>query len=253
MTLFNKISFSTTESRVRKNKFLVIDTDVDTLWSGTDTRKLYESNLKKQPTDWYYRNNTVRYTTNSNGYRTQEFKNIDWENSVIIFGCSQVFGVGVDDEHTISNQLSKLINYPVINMGIGGSSMMFAFHNAIMLRDGYPLPKAVINLWTEYNRCVFYNRHSVEFYGSWNLKLNNFMDLWNKNDHNSKIHALLIQKSSQSLWANTRYCEMSFMEQTANLLKIDYLPSIDNARDLMHIGIDTTKKTAEILADRLSL
>lgn len=120
MKFFNKISLSTMETRIRKNEFLVIDTDVDKCWSGTDTKKLYESNLKKQPKNWYYRNNNVRYTINSNGYRTYEFKDINWKNSVIIFGCSQVFGIGLDDEYTISNQLSKLIKCPVINMGMGG-------------------------------------------------------------------------------------------------------------------------------------
>lgn len=241
------------ETRIRKNEFLVIDTDVDKCWSGTDTKKLYESNLKKQPKNWYYRNNNVRYTINSNGYRTYEFKDINWKNSVIIFGCSQVFGIGLDDEYTISNQLSKLIKCPVINMGMGGSSMMFAFHNSIILRDGYPMPKAVVNLWTEYHRCAYYNRHSVEFYGSWNLKLNNFMDLWNKNDHNSKVHALLMQKSSHIMWNNTKYCELSFVKETANLLKINHLPMLDTARDLGHAGIETAKQTAEIIARKLSL
>jgi hypothetical protein len=38
----------------------------------------------------------VTYTTNSDHYRCPEWDQIDWNSSILILGCSVVFGVGVD-------------------------------------------------------------------------------------------------------------------------------------------------------------
>lgn len=61
--------------------------------------------------------NHCHYTVNSQGYRCPEFDAIDWENSIIFFGCSHVFGIGLLDHETVANQLSLILNCPVINLG----------------------------------------------------------------------------------------------------------------------------------------
>ena len=117
-------------------------------FSGTDTKELFEENLKTQPDDWYYRTHEVKYTLNSFGYRTKEFDDIDWKESIVIFGCSNIFGIGVADEHTIPYFLEQLSGRPVINMGMGGSSIQTALHNSIILNDSeYPTPKVIIYAW----------------------------------------------------------------------------------------------------------
>lgn len=245
--------FDTIPSIVKKNKFLPIDGVVNKKFSGTDTEDLLKHNLKTQPIDWYYRHASVNYTLNSRGYRTDEFKTIDWANSIVIFGCSNVFGVGVDDQYTMAVQLSKLVNKPVINMGVGGSSITFALHNAIILGAGYPTPFAVVNLWTDHARTVYYHNRRVAAHGSWNLEKNNYSDLWTKEESHGKTHAIFASKTSKLLWKNTKYFEASFFKKTANLLNCKVMEHTPDARDCMHFGNSTHYKSAVTIAENLKL
>ena len=131
LKLFNSIPKS-----IRAGSFLPTagNNDVNNNFTsfGTDSNELYQTNLKAKSKDWEYRHKSVKYTLNKHSYRTEQFADIDWANSVVIFGCSAVFGVGVDDADTISSQLSTLMNCPVINMGVGGSSITYALHNSII-------------------------------------------------------------------------------------------------------------------------
>jgi hypothetical protein len=248
--------FDTVQRRIRKNKFLPIDTDISKDWSGTDTKELYQKNLSTQPNDWYYRNNTVTYTLNSNGYRTHEFNDIDWANSIVIFGCSHIFGVGLDDKDTISNRLEEILNTPVINMGVPGSSIMFSLHNSIILRDGYPTPKAVIMFLTGYNRIVEYHRYTTEFHGSWHIEENSLPDVWFKNKNHTTVNTMLMSKTSRLLWQDKcPYYEATWDKDTKSILNCDLISPIheDFARDLGHAGIKTALYTAQTISDKLKL
>jgi hypothetical protein len=248
-----KLIFNTIPEHVKQNNFLPIDGSVGKYFSGTDTPELFAHNLKVQPTDWYYRNSPVNYTLNSRGYRTAEFNTIDWKNSIVIFGCSNVFGVGVDDPYTLASQLSKLVNKPVINMGVGGSSITFALHNSIILRDRYPMPLAVINLWADYSRTVYYHKRRITAYGQWNMEENNYMGNWSAEDSHGKTHAIFASKTSKLLWENTKYFEGSYFEKTAFLLNCKPMPHISDSRDCIHFGNSTQYNSAAIIAENLKL
>jgi hypothetical protein len=247
----NYLIFNTIASLIKKNQFLPVDDNTSSDFGGTDTKKLLEKNLKTQTSNWEYRNKPVRYTINSRGYRTAEFKNIDWANSIVIFGCSNVFGVGLDDEDTISSQLEKITGIPLVNLGASGSSMTYSLHNSIILKDGYPTPKAVVHIWTDYHRTVYYRRNRIESHGSWNLEKNNYMDVWSNSNHHSATHGLMASITSKHLWSNTSYYEASFWNETANSINCDYLKTEDYARDLIHPGIKTARNTAIKIADNL--
>ncbi len=250
-----KLIFDTVSNRVRKNKFLLNDSYTTDKFSGTDSKELFENNLKTQPTDWYYRHNAITYTVNSLGYRAPEFKNIDWENSIVVFGCSFVFGVGLDDKDTMPYQLSNILGMPVVNLGMGGSSITFSLHNSIILRDGYPSPKAVIQMWTGYDRTTYYRKKSVESCGSWTLDQYQYTRAWTDDPHHGMTHALFASKTSKSLWSDIKYFEGSYFESTAKLLncyQVEYEES-DYARDLAHAGKKTQHKVALKIAEELNL
>ena len=217
-----------------------------------DSEELFAENLKTQPEDWYYRTNPVNYTLNLQGYRTQEFDTIDWSNSVVMFGCSQMFGVGVDDKDTLASQLSKLINKPVINMGVIGSSMMFAFHNSIILKEICSKPLAVINMWTNCDRAVFYG-DTIQHCGVWNYESLPYTKVWMDNLNHSNTHAYFISTASKHLWENTKYYEFTLFDETAKVTNCD-LPGFidcDYARDLSHQGRNTYRTLAFRIANRL--
>ena len=221
--------------------------------SGTDTADHFEYNSTAFGDDWEYQTKQVNYTLNKHSYRTKEFADIDWKESVVIFGCSNVFGVGVDDADTISNQLSIILNRPVINLGVGGSSIDFNLHNSVILNANYPTPKAVVHIWTGSDRTVYYQRKKLIFHGGWTLEPNNYFDHWAKHKEHGQIQALFASLISKQLWKDTGYYEASFFTETADLLDCDDLSVIDKARDNLHPGKKTTKLTAERIAKNLCI
>lgn len=208
----------------------------------SDSKELFEKNLKTQPEDWYYRTHPVRYTLNSLGYRTKEFDDIDWKESIVMFGCSHVFGIGVTDEHTIPYFLEQLSGRPVINMGIAGSSIQTALHNSIILNDSkYPIPKAVLNMWTELNRYQLYESNFVTNMGAWRQSGGEFQTPDNMIPFN-----LMNIKMIRNLWKNkTIYyeCNWAWKGQQQLINKLDkeiyceyFQYSGGLARDLVHRG-----------------
>ena len=222
-------------------------------FSGGDNIQLFEENLKTQPEDWYYRTHPVKYTLNSLGYRTKEFDDIDWKESIVMFGCSFIFGIGVTDEHTVSYFLEQLSGRPVINMGIPGSSIQTALHNSIILNDSeYPIPKAVIYLFTDLNRFQLYQNNSVEHYGHWS-SIPKFL-----NSDYTFPHNLMSIKMIRNLWKNkTICCEYSafWQEKLINTLdtKIysEFVNMDKSARDLSHAGSVSNMKFAEKIYEKI--
>jgi hypothetical protein len=247
--------FSTTSKEVKKLNFIKTDPDIDSNFYGTDTKKLFETNLKTQSDTWVYRTQPVNYSVNSDGYRTKEFKTIDWANSIVVFGCSVVFGTGVDNQHTIPAMIEQQSGIPTINMGIGGSSMMASFHNSLILNQRHPPPLAIVQLWTDYSRTVYYYKKYVEHYGVWDIEDNNYIHHWNKDEEHAKCQALFVQMASQQIWnGRTKYYEASLFSATQKLLGCDKInDSYDKARDLMHNGIETNKHAAKQILDNLEL
>ena len=207
----------------------------------SDSKELFEQNLKTKPEDWYYRTHEVKYTLNSLGYRTREFNDIDWKESIVMFGCSYVFGIGVTDEHTIPYFLEQLSGRPVINMGIGGGSIQTSLHNSIILNDSkYPTPKAVVHILTDLDRYQLYGNNFVFHYGQWDISVGKFQTPDNMIPFN-----LMNIKMIRNLWKNkTIYFEGGFnLEQQQLITKLDkeiYCELFDVefglARDFSHIG-----------------
>lgn len=220
------------------------------------SKELFEKNLKTQPDDWYYRTHPVKYTLNSLGYRTREFDDIDWKESIVMFGCSSVFGIGVTDEHTIPYFLEKLSGKPVINMGIGGSSIQTSLHNSIILNDSeYSTPKAVVNMWTELDRYQCYMNNGVSHIGTWNKSDDKFETIDNTIPFN-----LMNIKMIRNLWKNkTIYYECNWVggqQQLINKLDKEIYCEFfecdgDLARDLMHQGPDTNFEIAKGIYEKL--
>ena len=237
---------------IKKHKFLPQYTHTSKQYVGSDTHLIYKQSLKIMPSNWYYRNNEIEYALNKDRYRAPEFDTIDWANSVVILGCSNVFGLGLHTENTISEQLSKLINKPVINLGCPGSSIRAALHNNVILR-GQCTPLAVINVWTHYLRCIYYQSNSVEHLGAWNSDKNSYMESYSRADSNPIVHAYLDTECAKNLWRDTKYYSCSMFEDTSNAVCCDLVRQIDSARDLMHPGILTAIAVAERIAENLCL
>lgn len=219
---------------------------------STDTEELFAKNLQTKPLDWRYRNKEVNYLFNKDGFRSIEFDNVVWSESVILLGCSLTFGVGLDEDETISARLSKLIDRPVINLGIPGSSPTFATHNAIILKQGYPTPKAVVNIWSSLNRTVYYHYDYVQHDVLYNLNDNKSYNYqWNKQSSNPIVNGLFLQLMNKIMWEDISYYEITLFKHTSDILKCDFIKPIDHARDLLHAGHETSYLIAKKIAENL--
>ena len=261
-----KLIFKTLLTHVKQNNFLPASGEViNRSWTGTDQEWRYKENLSTQSSDWYYRTAPVKYTVNSDGYRTKEFKKINWSESVVLFGCSNVYGVGLDDKDTLASRLENIIGVPVINMGQGATSVNYNLHNSVILANGYPTPKAVVQVWPNYNRCVYYQNKFIKNHGPWDMAKDSYIDLWTRSDSNPKINAIIAQTTFRQIWQDrTSIYECSFDAQSVKLFEcVSYrnpdktkwnAPAYqDWARDLMHPGIETIKWAAEDIASKLCI
>lgn len=226
-----------------------------------DTKERYVKNLKTQPKDWKYRQKIVTYKLNSDYYRTAEFNKIPWSDSIVIFGCSNVFGVGAAIDETLSAQLTKMTGIPAINMGVPGSSPQFSLYNSAILRQVYPKPRAVVFAWTSANRCTLfrYPPHTKkEFYiencGSWTDDSSDLGKSWSRYDSNIHGHLQMTRITAQQMWSDTKYVDFTLFQ--ANM---KYIPDcttfkiIDHARDCSHPGEETNNVIAKHVATQLGL
>jgi len=242
------------------NKLLFPNQELSTgihTWFDQDTEELFQTNLKEQSKDWYYRTKKVEYKFNTAGYRTKEFSDINWSKSIVIFGDSSVFGVGTAEEDTISGQIERITGNSVINLGVAGSSSLFVLHNSMLLKDSYPTPKAVVSVWTSAYRLPYYTEDRVMHCGNWNYDRFKVGYYWNENKNNANMHLKLNAMTFREIWMNkTNYYELSLFSNTSSLLKCNFINQIDYARDLRkqksgYYAAHQGKKTNEIIANNI--
>lgn len=217
-------------------------------FSGTDQEKPFRKNKKKQGANWEYADKKVLYSYNERGFRTVPFSKVAWEESIVIFGCSYVEGVGLAYNDTISSQLEKILNMPVINLGIGGSAIDLACWNSLILYKNYPRPKAVVQMWTaleRYSNLRAAINNDVESHGPWTLTSSNAGTIWKER---SKFYIY----SDRELWrAKLPYYEITCFSETASEVNIDFFHYLDKGRDLIHFGTKTAQATALRVARNL--
>jgi hypothetical protein len=216
-------------------------------WVGTDTEELFHQNLKSQPADWPWRNRQIVYKLNSQNYRAPEWSDVDWSNSIVMFGCSQVFGVGVDEDQTLSYYLSQLLNKPVINLGIPGGSSMALWINTEKLLKHRINPLAVIYNWPSANRTaeLIDNKKNLNA-GPWilNCPQPRFGKEWVLHPTHGFEYAKYALMSVQRSWScpQLHYC---WDLDTARFLGLPRMANkLDQARDCLHDGPETLKSYA---------
>lgn len=215
-------------------------------FSDSDTKELFRKNLKSQPNDWIYRNKTITYSYNNYGFRTREFNDVNWKESVVVFGCSNVEGTGLAEEDTIVMQLEKILERPVINLGIRGTGIDVACWNSLILHKNYSTPKAIIQVWSSLARYANYD----------NKRLSRFVPkhMGYYRRLNWEFRSEKYIETDRALWRDkVPYIEGTFFKiSNKNLEKsIKRFNSIDCARDLKHPGIESNKLAAEYIADQL--
>lgn len=226
-----------------------------------DTSEKFTQNLKIMPEDWYYRNRIIRYTTNSFGYRAPEWNQVDWKNSIVIFGCSYIFGDGVDDTETIPYFVEKITGIPTINLGVGGSSQLWHLHNSMLIFENYGAPKAVVFAWPDKTRILRYNegfKPSRENAGRDGI-LESYFEQYNRNknpDGQSYFNSLI----ARNFWSkNSIFYEYSGDIDVCDITGCDKWPEQlrqhhnYHARDGVHLNHVANLMIAEQICENLKI
>lgn len=239
-----------------------------------DSLERFNQNLQLMPSSWPYRHKKVVYSMNKQGYRCQDLDTVDWANSVVMFGCSELMGTGLADDERICYQLENLLNVPVINLGKNGTSVHFSFMNNIALFNKCK-PLGVVNQWTELFRETSYGADKYvtalpDYTKYWTRKYNmmyKFFDFtiddW---EHNIMSTGLSFIEATRAMWDDrVAYAEATWNPVTATEAKCKYIEQIDDARDIYkggnmfedsiigHLGPNTAKQYAEYYAEQLNL
>lgn len=85
----------------------------------------------------------INYNYNTSGYRGINFEK---SKDFLAAGCSQTFGVGVQEEHVWTNVLSKKINADIPNLSIIGGSVGSIINNVYAYFKKFGLPKVLFLL-----------------------------------------------------------------------------------------------------------
>lgn len=222
---------------------------------GSDSEQLYVKNLTEFSKDHPWRkweSIPITYSVNEQNYRCPSWHDIDWHQSVLLFGCSNVFGVGLDDSHTVSHHLETMIDAPVVNLGVSGSSPMLAWVNTTKLCKLEIIPKAVVYIWTYPERVtVLGNNGTVINCGAWNAELEPLSRGWIYHDsHGVEYLRQLIDSCSQQ-WKCPSYHYTICKNTQEHIPELEFLDKFDYARDRQHIGIETAKQWASVISSKL--
>jgi hypothetical protein len=216
--------------------------NVTTRWTNFDNEDLFNKNMsggrplrlmKKYGWDDV---DKIVYQYNSHGFRTAEFDNT---RSGLALGCSFTQGTGLPVENIWPSVLSRLLDFPIWNLGVIGSSTDSCFR----LLDHY-----LNYLNIEFVVVCTPHKTRFEFFDIDGLQcvlpeLNTpeyampYYKHWLSNDQNA------ITNQRKNLLAMQKLCD----DKKINFVQFDCTNFImlDLARDLTHPGVESHKHFAE--------
>jgi hypothetical protein len=209
---------------------------------GGDDEKRFDSNLKRMPEDWYYRNKEITYVYNDNGHRCKNIEELNFDNYVLFIGCSQTEGVGLELETTYPYLVAKELNCDYYNLALGATGVDVLEYNLLTWFYKFEKkPRYVFIQWPDHSRFVSL------FPGYTHLLPNGS---WCTSDEEKRF---FVSGESSGFFNARKYISFNLINQiidvpiqTINLSSLALYDSlsmswrkIDVARDLSHFGIES--------------
>lgn len=221
----------------------------------TDSRQLFQSNLALFGSDWIWSKVDIDYNLNSDGYRSREWDCLDFSGSILCFGCSITFGLGVRADQTWVAVLAQSLSIPCINLGLSGGSIQVIWANSVRLIELGIKPRGVVYYWPPHDRsCEFLGSHRVRNWGSWcNFVHQTDHDgglgsAWGIRDQHSREMGQLYISSLK--WDCPVY-HYSWADQWSGCSLIRVW--LDRGRDQLHPGISSQRYLGQRIASDIRL
>lgn len=225
-----------------------------------DSKENYIKNSQSKGDDWEYKNMYFDYKRNSFGHRSKELTELNLDNYILCTGCSLVEGIGLPIEKRWSDILAKKLNCDMYNLGLGGTGNDVIFYNLVNWFTNIEIkPKLVIIGWSSTNRFITINSKYdnitedsaiFKIYTPHTEDIENFIvDGDEINYFNTKTFLFknLIKKIIQVPIIEVPWMLECDNNPNVSEIKFDINFVIDRARDLMHPGIKSNQKCAEVL------
>lgn len=241
-----------------------VDGNISKNFSNSDGYETFKRNLTIQGENWHYRNKEIDYKVNKSGYRTREWNDIDWKESIVILGCSCTFGVGLAEDETISYNIEKLTGRPAINLGYPSGSNPLIIQNLATLIHKFPNPYAVVINWSTIDRMRYFTKFGYVDLGPWDQNNNNnasdgvrLSDLYKNhflNEYNNIGTTYFLGLIAKGLVKDkSKYVNLSYFPDAAYYARAERHFVIDNqARDCIHPGRNNAKEVSEYVVSRLN-
>lgn len=220
---------------------------------STDDKSVFNRNLEKYSEDWYYKNVSITYSMNDYGHRCKSLKDINLDNYILFLGCSTTLGLGIELEKSFSFLISQEKKCDYYNLSLSGTGIDVVEHNLInWFFTINKKPKYVVLQYPQPNRFVATHPGytSMVSYGTWtNIEnVRKFIasaDISGYTYFKTKIFSNLVK---------------SIVDVPCITLNLAGFPKVDNsiiikqydlARDLIHGGIKTNEKVAELVLEQM--
>ena len=109
-------------------------------WYPSDTKERFKSQPQDHQ-DYWHEQPPLRYKLNTYGFRSDEFPEKEYRESITFLGCSQTFGTGIHKESTWASLVAKHYNLLEINLAIASGSLDSAFR---VYNEWQPIHKSKI-------------------------------------------------------------------------------------------------------------
>jgi hypothetical protein len=189
--------------------------------------------------------------------------NLDPNHAIWFFGCSHVFGSGLDNDQTAPHQLSRLLNCKVVNYGRPGISPIAIKNQIELLLKDYK-PKGIVVAWPSFDRwqsgsvlwipqCLTGVKMHSDNFGNkklWPKEWNQYKEI----TLNGKLRELNSQAviEAHELIFNIPYVEFSYTPNDYGF-PTPRFPFDDLAADGSHPGVRTQQQIAQWVNNELQL
>lgn len=131
-----------------------------------DVEKMLQTNINEFGSDWIWHNRKVVYNINKHGYRmNKDLDNVDFDNYIAFFGCSNTVGIGLPLEETFAYQIADKCGMDYVNAAASGGSCDFVVKNFVSMIEAAPVPpKIVVINWPEISRTLYWYKNSMLFF-----------------------------------------------------------------------------------------
>lgn len=184
--------------------------------------------------------------------RYKTFDNFDWNNSIVVLGCSMVYGQGLTNEQTVAHQLELKLNIPCINLGVQGASPMYIWSELTDILDLGIKPKAIVVVWSDPSRFIEYLGTDVKNYTVTSAELPTATTIakeWIAHEHQGFEFAKRAIISSRVMCKDIPYFDYAwFHNKQLDLFNLS-IYTCDSSTDRSHPGPLSYEKWAEHIAN----